>query len=79
MNLDQTAGLCKQLQAFDWRRVDPGWCPDQGWQPTRVHVNDPKMQLIVAIQVCRGKWRSELELLTQPLQKGGHCIVSEFL
>ena len=20
-----------QLQAFDWKRVDPGWRPDPGW------------------------------------------------
>ena len=33
------AGSCKQLQAFDWRRVDPGWHLDLGWQPTWVHVN----------------------------------------
>ena len=24
-----------QLQAFDWKRVDPGWRPDHGWLPTR--------------------------------------------
>ena len=23
---------CKQLQAFEWRRVDLGWQPDPGWQ-----------------------------------------------
>ena len=31
-----------QLQAFDWKRVYPGWRPDPGWQPTRDHVNGPK-------------------------------------
>ena len=35
----QTAGSCKHLQAFDWRKVDPGWRPDLGWQPIWVHVN----------------------------------------
>ena len=32
-----------QLQAFDWKRVDLGWRPDPGWQPTRVHVNGPQV------------------------------------
>ena len=31
-----------QLQAFDWKRVDPGWRPDSSWQPTQVHVNGPE-------------------------------------
>ena len=30
-----------QLHAFDWKKVDPGWRPDPGWQLTRVHVNGP--------------------------------------
>ena len=30
-----------QLQAFDWKRVDLGWRPDPGWQPTRVYLNGP--------------------------------------
>ena len=29
------------VQAFDWKKVDPGWRPDPGWFPTRVHVNGP--------------------------------------
>ena len=23
------------VQAFDWKKVDPGWRPDPDWQPTR--------------------------------------------
>ena len=28
--LSDPGASCKQLQAFDWRRVDPGWRPDPG-------------------------------------------------
>ena len=35
-----------QLQAFVWKRVDPGLRPDPGWQPTWVHVNRPLVPLI---------------------------------